>query len=85
MIFKGKNLDDHRRVVLPETFPPHCTVTIQELDEDTLIVRRQRPRRELLVVLEPDVKRLPEDRSLDALAEKAARGSFKKLPKFDEL
>jgi hypothetical protein len=78
-------LDDRRRLVMPPELPARSAVTVQQLDEDTFIVRRQRPRDHLMVVLEPDVKQLPEDPEMDALAEKATRASSKKLPKFDEL
>jgi hypothetical protein len=84
-IVEATKTDDRRRVVMPAALPAHSPVTIQQLDEDTFIVRRQRPRDQLLAVLEPDARRLAKDPQMDALAEKAARGSFKKLPKFDEL
>lgn len=82
---KARQVDDHRRVVLPETVPAGSAVTLQQIDEDTIIVRRQRPGQNLFVVLEPDIKHIPDDPELDALAEKVARHSLKKLPKFDEL
>lgn len=82
---KARQVDDHRRVVLPETVPAGSAVTLQQLDEDTIIVRRHRPRQNLFVVLEPDVKHHRDDPELDKLAEKVSRDSLKKLPKFDEL
>jgi hypothetical protein len=75
--------DDRRRVVLPPECPAKSPVTIQPLDGDSWIVRRQRPHGEMLVVLEPDVKRLRDDPEMDALAESATRSQ--KLPPFDEL
>ena len=72
--------DDRRRLVMPPELPAHSPVTIQQLDEDTFIVRRQRPRDQLVVVLEPSVKRLPEDPEWDKKAQALAKHAFKKLP-----
>ncbi|HTV39497.1 MAG TPA: hypothetical protein VMF08_02905 [Candidatus Sulfotelmatobacter sp.] len=82
---KARTVDDHRRVVLPESCPAGSTVIVQQLDEDTYIVRRQRPRQHLFVVLERDVEKLRDDPDMDALGEKASKAGLKKLPKFDEL
>lgn len=84
-IVEATKTDDRRRLVMPPELPAHSAVTIQQLDKDTYIVRRQRERQPLFVVLDPDVKDLRNDPEMDALAEKAARASSKKLPKFDEL
>ncbi len=70
---------------MPSALPARSPVTIQQLDDDTFIVRRQRPSGQLLVVLEPDIKHLPDDPEMDVLAEKASRASLKKLPPFNEL
>jgi hypothetical protein len=74
--------DDRRRLVMPPELPARSTVTIQQLDEDTFIVRRQKPGEQMLVVLEPDVKRLTDDSKMDALGEKLSRRALKKLSKF---
>lgn len=52
---------------------------------DTWLVKRQRKREQLVVVLDPDIKDIPNDPELDALGEKAAKHSLKKLPRFDKL
>jgi len=70
---------------MPPALPARSAVTIEQLDEDTFIVRRQRPGNHLFVVLESDVKDLRDDPEMDALGEKLSRASFRKLPKFDEL
>ncbi len=75
--------DDRRRVVLPDIIPARSPVTIQMIDQDTVIVRRQHPRNEIIVVQEPDIEHLTDEPEFDALAEKAARAV--KLPPFDEL
>jgi hypothetical protein len=58
---KSRVVDDKRRVVLPETCPPHCEVTVGELDETTWLVKRQVPTRGFKIVLIPALKRLPDD------------------------
>jgi hypothetical protein len=78
---KARQLDDHRRVVLPDTIPAGSAVTVQQIDEDTFIVRRHRPRKNLFVVLDPDIKDLPEDPEWDKQALALAEHSFKKLPR----
>ena len=58
---KSRVVDDKRRVVLPETFPPHSEVTVEELDKTTLLIKRQVPARDFKIVLIPALKRLPDD------------------------
>ena len=58
---KSRVLDAKRRVILPETFPPRCEVTVEELDKTTLLIKRQVPNRDFKIVLIPSVKRLPDD------------------------
>jgi hypothetical protein len=82
---KAEQVDDYRRVVLPETCPAGSAVTIQEIDEDTWVVKRQRRSERLLVVLDPDIKEILDDPELDALGEKVSKHSLEKLPRFDEL
>ncbi|HEX3626681.1 MAG TPA: hypothetical protein VH280_14805 [Verrucomicrobiae bacterium] len=78
---EARQVDDHRRVVLPQAVPKGAAVTVQQIDEDTFIVRRQRPRKSLFVVLDPDIKELPEDPEWDKKALAMAEHSFKKLPR----
>ncbi|MGH7940235.1 MAG: hypothetical protein ACREFR_04100 [Limisphaerales bacterium] len=77
---KARQVDDHRRVVLPETVPAGSAVTLQQLDEDTIIVRRQRLAQKLFVVLDPDIKDFPEDPEWDKKSLALAKHAFKKLP-----
>lgn len=72
--------DDRRRVVLPDTIPARSAVTIQQLDEDTLVIRRQRPHKHLVAVLEPDVKRLPEDAEWEKVERAFADSANRNLP-----
>ncbi|HEY3763109.1 MAG TPA: hypothetical protein VGN23_15290 [Verrucomicrobiae bacterium] len=77
---KASQLDDCRRLVLPQEFPANSAVTIQELDEDTLIIRKQRPRDQLLVVLDPDIKSLPDDPAWEKKERALADHAWKNLP-----
>jgi hypothetical protein len=54
-------IDDRRRLVMPPELPARSPVTVQQIDEDTWIVKRARPVKPLMVMLLPDVKKLPDD------------------------
>ena len=82
---KAATVDDKRRVVLPESWKPRSAVTIECIEADTLVIRRQRPRDPLIVVLEPDVKHLPENRELDRLTTAASRSALRHVRNFDAL
>jgi len=58
---RAANVDDRRRVVLPDTCPPNSAVTIQELSDDTWVVKRQSAERNLIFVAIEHIKRLPDD------------------------
>jgi hypothetical protein len=58
---KAAQLDDRRRLVMPPECPPNSAVTIQQLDDDTWIVKRRKPERGLVVVAFRDVEKLPDD------------------------
>ena len=53
--------DDRRRLVMPPELPPKTPVTVQQIDQDTWIVKRARPEKPDMVMLLPDVKNLPVD------------------------
>ena len=54
-------LDDRRRLVMPRELPAHSAVIIHQLDEDNFLVVRAKKTLAKMVVLLPDVKRLPSD------------------------
>jgi len=54
-------VDSKRRLVMPKECPPKAAVTIQQVDSETWIVKRQRPMKGIKVVLLPVVDRLPDD------------------------
>ena len=53
--------DNRRRLVMPPELPARTPVTVQPLDADTWIVKRARPANTNLVLLPPDIRRLPSD------------------------
>lgn len=77
-------LDDRRRLVMPAQFPARAAVTVQRIDEDTVIVKRQREQTDFAVIVVPIIKHLPDDPEMDAKAEALARRAFKHLPPFEE-
>ena len=77
---KASTVDDRRRVVLPESCPPNSAVTVQELDRDTWLIKRQRASGNYKIVLIPAVQKLPDDPEWDNLEVHFARAAAKKLP-----
>jgi hypothetical protein len=47
---KAANVDDRRRVVLPDSCPPNCPVIIHEFDQDTWIVTRAKRNKKVQIV-----------------------------------
>jgi hypothetical protein len=54
-------LDDRRRLVMPAKFPPRSAVTVQLIDDETVLVKLAKPSNQRFVMLLPDVKQLPDD------------------------
>ena len=75
---KAANVDDRRRIVLPESCPPGATVTIQELDEETWLVKRRVPANVVFVPFER-IERLPDDPEWEAKERAAAAHAVKNL------
>lgn len=75
-ILKASTVDDRRRVVLPESFPPNSPVILQQVDADTWVVKRARSENSIVVVALERVESLPDDpeweRIEKAMAESAA-------------
>src|SRR5271166_548413 len=78
-------LDDRRRLVMPPELSARSPVTVQRLDDDTWIVRRQKPQKGFVVVLMSDVKDLPDHPAMEKAEARLAEYSFKKLPPFEKL
>jgi hypothetical protein len=81
---KAATVDDRRRVVLPESCPPHSAVTIQQLDPDTWLVKRHRANKGYKVVLIPAIKKLSDDPDWEAVERKIADHTSRKVPPFEE-
>jgi len=65
-------VDGRRRLVMPPELPARSAVTVQQIDQDTWIVKRARPCKPNLVVLLPDIKKLPRDPVWEAVEERIA-------------
>jgi hypothetical protein len=77
-------VDSKRRLVMPKECPPKSAVTIQQVDSETWIVKRQRPMKDVKVVLIPIIKRLPDDPEWDRVEAAFASSTYKKLPPPEE-
>ena len=42
-IMKASIVDERRRIVIPAQCPPHSAVAIQQIDENSWLIRRQVP------------------------------------------
>jgi hypothetical protein len=76
-------IDDRRRLVMPPELPARSPVTVQQIDDDTWIVKRARPSKALMVMLLPDVQQLPDDPEWDKIEARMAAHNFKNLPPFE--
>ena len=76
--------DDRRRVVMPPELPAKSAVTIQRIDEDTWIVKRQRDQTNFSVFVVPIIKDLPDDPEWEKVEAAFAADAFKKLPPPEE-
>ena len=77
---ESRQLDGKRRLIMPADCPPRSAVTVQQLDEDTWLVKRRKPARQVKVVLIPEVHKLPSDPEWDRVEEAFARAAVQKLP-----
>ena len=76
---KTATLDERRRLVMPPECPPHAAVTIQQVDEDTWLVKRAREQKNFRRVLIPIVMSLPDDPEWDKVEAAFAGSAYKKL------
>ena len=77
-------LDDRRRLVMPPELPAKSSVIVEQVDDDTWVVRRARPSRAKMVMLLPDVKHLPGDPEWEKIEARLARHAIKNLTPPDE-
>lgn len=76
--------DDKRRVTMPKELPPKSAVTIQQVDENSWLVTRQKPKTDIVVVALPMIKELPSDPEWEATERRMAKHNNRKLPRFEE-
>jgi len=77
-------IDDRRRLVMPPELPARSPVTVQQIDDDTWIVKRARPSKARMVMLLPDVQQLPDDPEWDKIEAAFTAASNKGLAPFEE-
>ena len=77
---KLATVDNKRRVVLPRSVEPHTHVTIEQVDENTFIIRRQRQEARFKRVLIPVIDRLPSDKDWEKIEARIARQMTRNLP-----
>jgi hypothetical protein len=75
--------DDRRRLVMPPELPPKSPVTVQQIDQDTWLVKRARPEKTGLVMLLPDVKRLPADADWQTMENRIVAHNAKNVAPFE--
>ena len=77
-------LDERRRIVLPREFKPRSAVTMQLLDEETVLVKLVKPSAHRMVMLLSDVKSLPAEPKWERVELALAKRATKKLPPPEE-
>lgn len=76
--------DDRRRVVMPPELPAKSPVTIQQLDEDTFLVKRQRPSKKYVMIAVPVIKELKSDPKWEAVESRMAAHHKRTIAPFEE-
>jgi hypothetical protein len=82
-IMNATVIDDRRRLVMPPELPARSAVTVDQLDEDTWIVKRARSSGMRTAVLLPDVKQLPHDPEWEKIESRIAAQAGKNIPPFE--
>lgn len=77
---KAAKVDSKRRIVLPAECPPRALVTIEQLDEYTWLIKRQRPATGFKMVLIPVIKKLPGDPEWEKVEARIGRHIARRLP-----
>jgi hypothetical protein len=81
---ESRQLDAKRRLIMPSDCPPNAAVTIQQVDEDTWIVKRRRSERQFKVVLIPAIHKLPDDPEWNKVENAFGRAAVRHLPPPEE-
>jgi hypothetical protein len=81
---ESRQVDGKRRLIMPPACPPRAAVTIQQLDSDTWLVKRHRPRKDYKIVLIPAIDRLPDDPEWEKTELAIVRHCSRQVPPFGE-
>ncbi|MGO8839482.1 MAG: hypothetical protein ACLP7I_12125 [Limisphaerales bacterium] len=76
--------DDRRRIVMPAECPPNCSVSIQEIEEGTWVVKLIKDRQPYRILLLPLIERLPDDPAWEKIEAKIARHTADHAAPFKE-
>jgi hypothetical protein len=76
--------DDKRRVTMPKELPPKSAVTIEQVDENSWLITRQRPNADIVVFALPTIKELPADPEWEAVEARMVKHNNRRLPRFEE-
>lgn len=78
-------VDSQRRATLPLRFSPSEPITINDLDENTVVIRRVSQPEACKLVLIPVWDTVADDPEMDEFGEAISRDAFKQLPAFEAL
>jgi hypothetical protein len=70
--------------LMPPELPAKSPVTVQQIDADTWIVKRARPSKVRMVMLLPDVKKLPRDADWQKEESRIIAHTSKNVAPFEE-
>jgi DNA-binding transcriptional regulator/RsmH inhibitor MraZ len=79
-VVNARQVDEKRRVTLPEEFAPGSDVLIERVAANTWIITRYRRETNLKVLLIPVIERLPDDPEWDKVENALGRAAYGKLP-----
>ena len=77
-------LDARRRLVMPPELPARSAVIVQQVDEDTWLVKRAKPSRHRMVMLLPDVKHLSPDPEWESLESRIVARNNQNVTPFED-
>jgi hypothetical protein len=80
----ASTIDAKRRLTMPKELPPKSAVTIQQIDEDSWLITRQKPNTHLVVVAFPAIKELPADPEWENIERRMVKHNNRRLPRFEE-
>jgi len=79
-----RRTDACRRVVMAPELPAKSPITIQQLDEDTFPVKRQRPSKNCVMIAVPVIKALKSDPEWEAVESRMAAHHKRHIAPFEE-